>query len=311
MIQAFNRSFELRKKLKIYVRIIIYSESNIVWLQVKSYYASAASMQFEDSQVLTEAGYEIGDWIGSRSFGNVYEATHCSSRRRFAIKSIDRYHVYSDVEVYILKNYSHSNIMGSLDVIESSQGINIVLPFMNGSDLRNVMRHHAPFSELCAKGLFAQILEGLAYLESCFIIHHDMKPGNILCHVNSSGEYTLKISDFGLSKFMTSSYVEGRSLIKGTPRYAAPEHIRGECYDTKIDVWACGIILYEMLTGSSPFKGHSREERMENMKRGRYSKSCLHHVSDLAKDLIRNMLQRDPDYRLSATDAKYHAWFDE
>lgn len=147
------------------------------------------------------------------------------------------------------------------------------------------------------------MVSGLQYMHSKGVVHCDIKPENVLLE---SRKFPLHagIGDFGVSEFLgADGYAESQRLL-GTMRYMAPEQVRvGRC-GPPIDMWACGVVLYEMLSGTLPFDGTTVLHASDAILTGDYSfpSEKWSSVSDGAKDLIRNLLRADPVQRLSAQE---------
>ena len=121
----------------------------------------------------------------------------------------------------------------------------------------------------------------------------------------------IKLIDFGLSKRST----RGKKLktIAGTPYYMAPEVMNGENYNSKVDIWSLGVILYVFMSGYLPFQGENQAEVFEKITKGEphFKHKEFRDCSQTVINLIKLMLQRDPKNRLSAADALKHDWFKE
>jgi calcium-dependent protein kinase len=141
------------------------------------------------------------------------------------------------------------------------------------------------------------------------ILHRDLKPENILIVKRpKNGFYPIKVIDFGTAKVFAKEKKE-HSLI-GSPYYIAPEVISRD-YTELCDLWSCGVIMYILLTGRLPFNGLTQEEIMNKIKEGTYdmSKYPWGGISDDAKDLVKGLLQKDPNKRYNAQQALNHQWF--
>ena len=204
--------------------------------------------------------YEIEGIIASGGMGSVYKAKRAdgSFEMDVAIKVIKTLN-YSDdtllrfdLERQILAKLRHPNIARMLDGGITDDGFPyIILEFVNGIPIDEYCRkHNCSIKERIA--LFEQVLEGVRHAHENLVIHRDLKPGNIL--VNETGR--VKVLDFGISKLLgkendNSITQTGARLL--TPRYAAPEQIRQENITTATDLYALGMVFYELLAGTSPF----------------------------------------------------------
>lgn len=146
----------------------------------------------------------------------------------------------------------------------------------------------------------------LSFLHSLGIVHRDLKPENILCKKGSDTD--IKITDFGLSNIMPAS-----ALLRskcGTPVYMAPEMLQNRPYDESVDIWAAGILLYIILSGTLPFYADNPDDFLELVLNSSFSfpDSEWANVSEAAKDLIRKILVPDPKRRLSSSQILAHPW---
>jgi hypothetical protein len=197
-------------------------------------------------------GYTIKRGIGHGGFGEVYYAVS-DGGKEVALKLVQR---NLDVElrgVAQCMNLKHPNLVTLYDLRTNDVGEHwVVMEFVSGKCLSDVLQENPngmPMEEvhLWLRGICA----GIGYLHDKGIVHRDLKPGNLFIE-----DGVVKVGDYGLSKFITASRRSGQTESVGTVHYMAPEISRGK-YDREIDVYAAGIILYEMITGHVPFEGES------------------------------------------------------
>ena len=202
-------------------------------------------------------GYTIKRGIGVGGFGEVYFALN-DAGKEVALKKIQR---NLDIELrgvgYCL-NLKHVNLISLWDIQTNEFGESwVVMEYVPGPSLRDVVEAHPtgmPLDEV--KRWFVSTASGVAYLHEHGIVHRDLKPGNVFCDQDAR---VIKIGDYGLSKFISCSNRSGQTEAVGTFHYMAPEIGKGE-YGKEIDIYAVGVILYEMLTGEVPFEGESTQE---------------------------------------------------
>ena len=165
------------------------------------------------------------------------------------------------------------------------------MEYVGGESLKDVIeRHESGLPEEAAADWFRGIAEGVAYLHDHGIVHRDLKPGNIF-----RDEDTVKIGDYGLSKFISCSRRSGQTESVGTFHYMAPEIGKG-IYGKEIDVYALGILLFEMLTGQVPFNGESSQEIiMKHLT----ADPDLDAVPAPYQQIVRRALAKDPQHRFS------------
>lgn len=201
------------------------------------------------------SGYTIKRGVGIGGFGEVYFA-QSDAGKEVALKRIQR---NLDVEIRGVTqclNLKHPNLIAIHDIKhdEAGQGW-IVMEFVSGESLKEVIERHPhgmPSDQL--QHWFLGMATGVAYLHDHGIVHRDLKPANVF-----DDEGVVKLGDYGLSKFISCSRRSGQTESVGTFHYMAPEIGKG-VYGKEIDVYALGIILFEMLTGQVPFEGETSQE---------------------------------------------------
>ena len=199
----------------------------------------------------------LGEEIGKGTFGLVKTATHIITGEKVAVKMLYKEKILKDEserkrlekEIKILKILRHRNIVQLYNVFQTSSTIFLVMEYIQGKELFEIIIKKKRLSELESLFYFQQLISGIEYLGKLGIAHRDLKPENLL--INSKKE--LKIADFGLS----NTYKKNQLLSTpcGSPSYAAPEMLSGENYfGLAADIWSCGIILFTMLCGRLPFE---------------------------------------------------------
>lgn len=263
--------------------------------------------------------YELGESLGEGAFATVVMGLDRVTLERFAVKVIEKrpndelglQFVWRELNV--MKSVNHPNIVRTYDIFDTASHLYIVLEYMPGGTLGEIVKRVGRFSEEQARPILFDILNGVAYLHEKSIVHRDLKLKNILCESNEM-PVRVKLADFGLANFVgvrTVSKVALQSQV-GSPHYVAPEVLREEPYGPVVDTWAVGVILHIMLTKRYPFAGETIQDTLELVVRGRFSLNGpeWYHVSENAKNLLYALLTEDPRERVTARDALAHPWFE-
>jgi len=201
--------------------------------------------------------FTIKRGLGVGGFGEVYFAVS-KAGKEVALKKIQR---NLDIELRGVQqclNLNHVNLISLWDIRTNQYDEKwVVMEYVSGPNLRDVIEASPRgMLEPQVKAWFTAIASGVAYLHDKGIVHRDLKPGNIFCDEHSR---VVKIGDYGLSKFISSSRRSDQTEAVGTFHYMAPE-IGNGVYGKEIDIYALGVVLFEMLTGSVPFDGESAQE---------------------------------------------------
>ncbi|OIP44177.1 MAG: hypothetical protein AUK47_01465 [Deltaproteobacteria bacterium CG2_30_63_29] len=204
--------------------------------------------------------YVIETSIGLGGMGEVFKARDEELNEVVALKLIRDAHLSSpDIlerfrrEVTAARRVQHPNIVRIFDLGKADGLLFISMEWVEGDSLREMMRRQARLPARSVAPLARQILSALGAAHDAGIVHRDLKPENVLI---ASGQ-VLKLIDFGIAKLEHLESLTATRSILGTPEYMAPEQIRGEAVDPRTDLYALGIILYEMLSGKLPFSGSS------------------------------------------------------
>ena len=239
-------------------------------------------------------GYTIQRGIGIGGFGEVYFAKS-DAGKEVALKRIQR---NLDVELRGVQNclnLKHINLISLFDIKTDDTGDSwVVMEYVPGPSLRDIIEVHEngmPSHQI--ERWFAPIAAGVKYLHDSGIIHRDLKPANIFL---DEAENVIKIGDYGLSKFISNSHRSGQTETVGTFHYMAPEIGKG-VYGKGVDVYAMGIVLYEMLTGTVPFHGESSHEIiMKHLT----ADPDLEKIPFDFREAIHRSLLKDPDARFGS-----------
>ncbi len=260
--------------------------------------------------------YTLGDCIGAGGMGRVYRAEQPDLSRTVAIKIMHRTLAedarlarHFRTEAIAAARFSHPNSVAVIDYGETEDGAPfLVMEYVHGQMLSQIVRDQGPLDIARALGFAIQILDALADAHTLGIVHADVKADNVLVETTRDRGEQTKLVDFGLARIArdrgheTDDFDSGE-FIAGTPEYMAPEVIRGAPPSPASDVYAVGAMLYEMLTGSTPFAGGSYVEIMRRQVEDivvppslRCAEPCVpRHV----ESAILRALSKDPGHRFT------------
>ncbi len=206
------------------------------------------------------AGYRILEPLGRGSMGSVYRAVQVSLDRVVAIKVLSPHLALNpsfarrfEREAMAAAKLSHPNIIGALDVGEENGVRYIVMEYVEGRTVAQILAGEGPLEEHRAVGIVSQVARALDHAHRAEFVHRDIKPANILV----TKEGLAKLCDLGLAKEVAADASQtDEGLAMGTPFYISPEQARGERrIDIRSDIYALGATLYHMVTGRVPFPG--------------------------------------------------------
>lgn len=251
--------------------------------------------------------YRLEKTLGKGQTGLVKLGVHCITGKKVAIKIVNREKLSESVlmkverEIAIMKLIEHPHVLGLYDVYENKKYLYLVLEHVSGGELFDYLVKKGRLTPKEARRFFRQIISALDFCHSHNICHRDLKPENLLLDEKNN----IRVADFG----MASLQVEGSMLETscGSPHYACPEVIRGEKYDgRKADVWSCGVILYALLVGALPFDDDNLRNLLEKVKKGVFH--IPHFVPPDCQNLLRGMIEVDPEKRLTLEEIHRHPW---
>ena len=259
--------------------------------------------------------YDIGKILGKGAYANVKLVTNIITKENFAMKIYEKEKlsdnskkkcVYREIE--ILKRVNHENITKLIEVINTQKQILIIQELVEGISLRDYynreIRNQKGISEhksMIFKKIFKQIFSAMNYLHNHYIAHRDIKLENILM----TKEYTIKIIDFGFGMYNPENKLQ--SFFCGTPNYMAPEIAFKKPYvGQKADCWSLGVLVYKMFCADFPFKGKNEKDLYKNIKKGKFT--MANYTPQYIKNIIVNMIELDPNKRLSCQDVLNSDW---
>eukprot|EP00252_Welwitschia_mirabilis_P016587 TRINITY_DN3663_c0_g1_i10.p1 TRINITY_DN3663_c0_g1~~TRINITY_DN3663_c0_g1_i10.p1 ORF type:complete len:700 (+),score=152.64 TRINITY_DN3663_c0_g1_i10:691-2790(+) len=247
--------------------------------------------------------YTVSKQIGFGSFSFVWLARHKHKGHEVAIKEIPTERLNKKLqesllsEIEILQKINHPNITRLHETKEEQGRIYLVLEYCVGGDLSSYISHHGKVSESKARHFMRQLAAGLRVLREHNLIHRDLKPQNLLlssCDENA----VLKIADFGFARPLQPQGLA--ETLCGSPLYMAPEIMQSQKYDAKADLWSVGTILYQLVTGKTPFSGSNQLQLMQNiLKSNELQFPPDVNIHPYCRDLCRGLLRQNPVERLT------------
>ena len=283
--------------------------------------------------------------LGYGAFAKVFVATHKPSKKKYAVKEVDRNsmvwnnkdHLQHEIDT-MFKVREGPNIVQLYEVYNSNKDedenaeskkkegevcentkkkkakkirlCHLVVELMEGGELFDRIIEKRTFTEREARDSIRCVLEALQYMHERKVVHRDLKPENLLLKSRDKSKLTpVKLADFGFAKLIKSK--NGCRSLCGTPGYLAPEILeRFPSYDVQCDMWSVGVILFLLLGGYLPFDDDNEEKVFDRTRNAKYNFNhrCWNNVSKRAKDLISNCLTINPRKRYTATECLNHVW---
>jgi TolB-like protein/Tfp pilus assembly protein PilF/tRNA A-37 threonylcarbamoyl transferase component Bud32 len=254
--------------------------------------------------------YQIIEELGQGGMGRVYKALDREVKVRVALKlvkpeiaadktTIERFRN----ELKVAREISHKNICRMYDLGREAETYFITMEYVSGEDLRSFIRRARRLDIETAISIAKQVCEGLSEAHRLGVVHRDLKPGNIM--IDQEGN--AKIMDFGIARSLKGRGITGAGVMIGTPEYMSPEQVEGKEADERSDLYALGVILYEMVAGRVPFEGDTPLS------------VAVKHKSEIPKDprelnaqlpqdlshLILRCLEKDKEKRFPSAAAVY------
>lgn len=207
--------------------------------------------------------YEIVKSIGEGGMANVYLANDTILDRKVAIKVLrgdlsndEKFIRRFQREALSVSNLSHQNIVEVYDVGEEDGQHYIVMEYIEGKTLKKLLQKRGSLTLAEVNDIMLQLTDGLAHAHDAYIIHRDIKPQNIM--IQDDG--LVKITDFGIAMALNATQLTQTNSVMGSVHYLPPEQANGKTSTIKSDIYSLGILMYELLTGSVPFKGDNAVE---------------------------------------------------
>ena len=242
--------------------------------------------------------YRLVGFLGAGGMGEVYRGLHSKIGRIAAVKVLSQAACDPSFverflnEAQIQARLQHPNIVTLYDFLEYNGRPCIIMEYIEGETLtdRILARGSLPLSE--AITTFKAIVEAIDYVHSQGIIHRDIKSTNV--KISSTGH--VKVLDFGIAKSSTSPQLTVTGGVIGTIQYLAPEQFRGETANERTDIWALGVLLYEMVTGHMPFEATTLGELLDKIGKANYVQPSVLNsaVPRQLQSIVARCLKKNP-----------------
>ena len=249
--------------------------------------------------------------IGKGGFGSVWKVRHKITKQIFAIKVINKESIVkqkmveqTNREIEIMYKLDHPHIIKLYSHFEDDEDFCLIMQIASKGQLYSIIKRLKRLDQRTAAQYMREVISAIKYLHTRNppIIHRDIKPENILL----DQEGRCKLADFGWSNFDVGD--KFRDTYCGTPEYLAPEMITKSGHNESVDIWALGVLLFEMLTGRTPFNfTGDRIQLFNNIKTLRIV--WTDDFPQLAKDLVGKILRLNPKDRLTLDEIINHQWF--
>ncbi|XP_032959213.1 serine/threonine-protein kinase MARK2-like [Rhinolophus ferrumequinum] len=257
------------------------------------------------AQLLRLDDYELLYTIGEGRHGKVKLGRHLPTGTQVAIKIIQRPGVDRDPrrglqEVRCMLGLRHPNIVQLFEVIDTDKSSFLIMEHASRGDLGGYLATHGRMEESAARRTFRQLVSAVHYCHEKGIIHRDVKPQNVLLDCNMDA----RLADFSMSTPFNGSKL---STFCGTPLYTAPELFQRKGYDgPPVDIWSLGVVLYHMVTGTTPFKGKYYMELVTHIMSGIYT--VPPYITVELQRLLGKLITRNPADRSSLTEILPDLW---
>ena len=246
--------------------------------------------------------------LGQGSFGAVFKVRRAADQRVYVLKRIAldamgaAERELAVQECWLMASLNSPYVVRYFDSFNDEGALGIVMELCDGGDLQQALkaRGGAALPEADVWHTFLHILLGVAYLHSRRTLHRDLKTANVFL-TGGSGAGSVKLGDLGVARVLGSETAFARTCV-GTPYYLSPELCQNQPYNEKSDMWACGIILYELCTGKHPFDARNQASLILKIVAGSYAPVSAAHYSWELRSLVDALLSRDSRRRPTALE---------
>lgn len=250
--------------------------------------------------------FQLGDCLGKGAFGSVYRALNWGTGETVAIKQVRLENLGAadlknmEMEIDLLKNLNHPNIVKYNGFVRSSESLYIILEYCENGSLHSICKNFGKFPENLVALYMSQVLHGLLYLHEQGVIHRDIKGANIL----TTKEGLVKLADFGVA---TKQSGLDQSSVVGTPYWMAPEVIELSGATTSSDIWSLGCTVIELIEGKPPYHKLQPMQALFRIVNDEHP-PIPGSASPLLREFLMECFQKNPTLRISAKRLLKHPW---
>src|ERR1700722_5776671 len=261
---------------------------------------------YEPNRIIPGTVYQVIRLLGQGGMGTVYEVEDTTVGKRYVLKTLhanlrDRKEIAARInkEARVLAQLSHPNIVEV--VTAGGTGDSLRLPYflmqkLNGYTLRAVLTLKGQLPLETAYSISIDLLDALEHAHAMGVIHRDVKPENIFLHRAQGDNHQTKLLDFGVMRMLSGDQPQTGARFVGTLRYAPPEQLRGGPITPRTDLYAAGLVLYEMLAGVGPFEDETTDKGIANahLEMPPPPLASRVHVPPEVNALVMSALSKDP-----------------
>ncbi|KAL9030914.1 MAG: hypothetical protein Q9196_001022 [Gyalolechia fulgens] len=255
---------------------------------------------------LSNGRQQLGDCLGKGAFGSVFRALNMGTGETVAVKQVKLADLPKSelrvitLEIDLLKNLDHPNIVKYHGFVKSTESLNIILEYCENGSLHSISKNFGKFPENLVGLYMSQVLHGLLYLHEQGVIHRDIKGANIL----TTKQGLVKLADFGVATRTTTLH---ESSVVGTPYWMAPEVIELSGATTASDIWSLGCTVIELLDGKPPYHKLQPMHALFRIVNDDHP-PLPEGASPIVRDFLMQCFQKDPNLRVSARKLLKHPW---
>lgn len=267
------------------------------------YYEMYRTLKNSKRRRITVNHFKIIQVLGRGAYGKVYEGSIGNipvAIKKMALDDCDLQDITNEIENQ--KNIRHTNVMEIYDMLVDDDNVYIIMELATGNTLHKYLQKNGPLCEEEAAQIFYQVCLAMRSCHRKNIVHRDLKPENLLM----TRDNTIKLIDFGHSIYVPLGETTPYATC-GTLEYLAPELVERQAHDRQVDVWCLGILLFELLTGDTPFYSNKKEQLRRRIRKLDYTIPESFGFSPELCDLIERILQY-PEHRINLDNIMRHPW---